>query len=103
MADNLKCQFCGREVKPTVHSKKLPQGYKVDYYLVWTGELEPVIINNPKDEREMSQFYKVEKLHAVVACTDCYQKQEVQDEMESQFKKVPTEKSALADEEADDK
>jgi len=103
MAGNLKCQFCGREVKGTVHSRKLPQGYKIDYYLVWTGELAPIIMKNPKDEQEITQFYKVEKLQPVVACADCYQKQEVQEQMERQFKEVPEGKLAEANEESDDK
>lgn len=89
MAGNYKCKFCGREVRNTVHSKKLPQGFKVDYYLVWTGDLTPIILKDPKSEKEVSQFFKVEKLHPVVACSDCFAKTEVRDEVERQFKDVP--------------
>ena len=89
MAGNLKCKFCGREVRNTVHSKKLPLGFKVDYYLVWTGDLVPIIMKDPKSETEVSQFFKVEKLHPLVACADCFAKTEVKDELEHQFKDVP--------------
>jgi len=89
MPDKLKCRFCGREVKETVHSKKIPQGYRVDYYLVWTGDLSPIIMKNPRDEREVMQFFKVSKMRRVVACSDCFQKDDVKKELEAAFKEVP--------------
>jgi hypothetical protein len=89
MPDKLKCGFCGREVKETVHSKKLPQGYQVDYYQVWTGDLEPTIMKNPRDEREVLQFFKVSKMRRVIACSDCFPKNNVKNELDAAFKDVP--------------
>jgi len=89
MAGNLKCRFCGREVKSTVHSKRLPEGFRVDYYLVWTGELTPIIMKDPRDDKKVTQFFKVDHLHPVIACSDCYAKDNVREEMEHEFKGVP--------------
>jgi hypothetical protein len=89
MPENLKCKFCGRELRDTVHSKKIPQGFKVDYYLVWTGELTPVAMKNPRDEREVMRFFKVEKLRPVAACCDCYEKESVRSELDRAFREVP--------------
>lgn len=89
MPENLKCKFCGRDVKETVHSKKLPRGFHVDYYLVWTGELTPVVMKSPRDEREVMQFYKVDRLLPLVACCDCFEKEDVKAELERAFTEVP--------------
>jgi hypothetical protein len=89
MPENLKCKFCGREVKETIHSKKIPEGFRVDYYLVWTGDLTPVVMKNPRDEREVMQFFKVDKLRPVVACSECFEKADVKADLERAFKEVP--------------
>ena len=85
----LKCRFCGREVRETVHSKKLPDGYVVDYYLVWTGDLRPMVMKNPRDEREVLQFFRLDHAHAVAACRGCYAKPETREELERIFRETP--------------
>lgn len=95
-----RCQFCGREVKETVHSRNLPEGYYVDYYLVWTGELSPIIMKNPKEAGEVLQFFKLENPYPVVACAECFAKPEVKKEMERAFRELP--ESKMEDEEEDE-
>jgi hypothetical protein len=89
MTTDYRCSFCGRAVKETVHSRKLPDGYNVDYYLVWTGKLSPIIMKNPKDEREVSQFFKLEDAYPMVACRECFEKSEVREKMDRAFSEVP--------------
>ena len=84
-----KCSFCGRKVNPTLHSKSIEQGYKVDYYLVWTGKLSPMLMKDPKDEKKVIQYFKLDKPHPLVACAECYEKPEVKKELEKAFKEVP--------------
>lgn len=85
----LKCSFCGRPVKPTIHSKKLPQGYVVDYYLVWTGKLTPMIMKNPRDERALLQFFRLDSSSPRIACVQCFEKEEVKKELDRAFAEVP--------------
>jgi len=61
----------------------------VDYYLVWTGKLSPIVMKNPKDERESLHFFRMDQARPVAACADCYEKQEVKDELERAFREVP--------------
>ncbi len=86
---DLKCQFCGREVRETVHCKKLPDGFQVDYYQVWTGELRPIVMKNQKDEREVLHFFRLDAAHSVAACRECFQKEEVKTELERAFRQLP--------------
>ena len=99
MDGQYQCSFCGRKVNPTVHSKNLPHGFKVDYYLVWTGKLTPMIMKNPRDEREVIQFFRLEQAHPLIACVDCYKKDEVKKELEKAFKEVPQSSLLEANEE----
>ena len=63
----------------------------MDYYLVWTGNLAPMIMKSQKDEREMIQFYRLQEIYPLVACKECYEKEEVRAQMEKAFKEVPEE------------
>lgn len=94
----LQCSFCKREVKSTVHNQK---SFRVDYYLVWTGKLIPMVMKNPRDESEEFEFFKLEKPFPLIACVDCYQKEEVQRKMESAFRDTP-ESTGFSEEEKDD-
>ena len=89
MVTKLKCSFCNREVKGTVHSRSFPEGFKVDYYLVWTGKLIPMIMKSQKDERELVQFYRIQEASPLVACQDCYEKEEIKAQLEKAFTEVP--------------
>ncbi len=89
MATALKCRFCGREVGETIHSKKLPEGFRVDYYLVWSGDLRPIEMKNPKDEREVLHFYRLDHARPVAACVDCFKKPETRAELDRIFRELP--------------
>jgi transcription elongation factor Elf1 len=85
----VQCSHCGREVKATVHFRKADPGYRVDYYLLWTGDLEEVAMKNPRDESEIMEFYKLNNPRKVITCSECAQKSEIQAELERLFSGVP--------------
>ncbi len=68
----MNCSICKREVKPTVHTR---EGYKVDAYRLYTGEVAPVTVKDEKDEE--IKFLKLESPCIVVICTGCFEKAEV--------------------------
>ncbi len=57
--------------------------------MVWTGELSPIVMRNPRDEREVMRFFKMEHSYPVVACADCCQKPEVERELDRAFSEAP--------------
>jgi hypothetical protein len=85
------CTHCGREVKPTVHRRRGEKVYEVDYYRLVTGELSRVAMQNPRDESEMIEFYKLDRPRLVVTCVDCFGKDAVRKELDGLFAGVPEE------------
>lgn len=85
----MECTHCGRKVNPTVHIRNADSGYKVDYYILWTGDLEEVAIKNPRDESVTLEFYKLSNPRMVVTCSDCMKKSEVKARLDEMFSTVP--------------
>jgi len=85
----LYCSHCGREVSETIHSKKYPEGFRVDYYVLVTGQLAPRVIKNPKDESIQIEFFKVENPRQVITCCDCLQLHDVQEKLDQAFLSIP--------------
>jgi hypothetical protein len=85
----LQCSHCGREVKPTVHLRNANPGYRVDYYLLITGDLEEVAMKNPRDESEVMEFYKLNNPRQVITCSECASRKSVQEELQRLFSGVP--------------
>ncbi len=85
----MQCSHCGREVKATVHAREEDPGYRVDYYLLLTGDLEEVSIKNPRDESDVMEFYKLKNPRRVITCSDCLGKKEVSGELDRLFSGAP--------------
>jgi len=77
----LRCTHCGRPVSATVHTRT---AFRVDYYALHTGTVEPVTVQRP-NETTLTVFRIVEPLE-VVTCVDCYQRPEVRAERERLFR-----------------
>ena len=86
------CSHCGREVKPTVHRRSGDKVYEVDYYRLVTGELGRVAMQNPRDDSEVIEFYKLTQPRLVVTCVDCFNQDAVRAELDELFSGVPEER-----------
>ena len=84
----MQCSFCGREVKPTVHRREGTPLFEVDYYLLLTGELERVTMQNPLDDKAVIEFHKMVKPEWVYCCVDCFGSENVRSELERKFYEV---------------
>ena len=83
------CSYCGRQVNPTLHRRSGDKAFEVDYYRLITGQLSKMVMQDPRDESQQIEFYKLSLPRAVIACRDCIQKQEVESDLESLFSGVP--------------
>jgi hypothetical protein len=64
----MNCSVCGREVSQTVHFK---DGYKVGYYLEFTGEVEEIQLTNPDNETKVRKLFRLKNPREVITCADC--------------------------------
>lgn len=78
----LRCAHCGRQVAETRHSRT---SYRVDYYSLHTGEVEPVTLII-EDEGLPMTFQKLVRAVDVITCVDCYRAPAVQGERERRFR-----------------
>ncbi len=85
----VQCSFCGREVKPTVHRREGTPLFEVDYYLLLTGELERVSMQNPLDDEAVIEFHKMIEPEWVYCCVDCFGDEKIRSELERKFTEVP--------------
>ena len=85
------CSHCGREVRKTVHKREGNSVFKVDYYTLLTGVLSKTIIQDPSDETDKLEFYKLTNPRWVITCKDCYEKPEIRSELERLFSGTPEE------------
>ncbi len=74
-----------------MHRRRGEKVYEVDYYRLVTGELGKVAMQNPRDESEVIEFYKVSRPRLVVTCVDCFSKEAVRQELDELFAGVPAE------------
>jgi len=81
-ANTARCVHCGREVKPTRHTRT---GYRVDYYSMHTGESEPGTLLNEDGSVEMV-YQKLLHAREIITCVDCYARAEAQAERERLFR-----------------
>ena len=87
----VECSYCGREVKPTTHRREGEPPWEVDYYMLLTGALQKMTMQNPRDESETIEFYKLTAPRWVIACAECFRKEGVAKELEELFSGVPGE------------
>ena len=79
----LRCHHCGREVSETTHTRS---AYQVDYYLLHTGEVEPITIQRTDDPAGSISALKLLRGTTIVTCADCYRQPQVQQERELLFR-----------------
>ena len=78
----LRCSHSGREVAETVHTRS---AYRVDYYALHTGDVEPVTLR--ADELSpLVTVFKLVRAHNICTCADCYRRPLVQGERERLFR-----------------
>ena len=68
----MNCSICKRKVNPTLHTR---EGYEIDAYRLYTGEVVPVSVKDEKDEE--IKFLKLERPRIVVICRNCLDKPDV--------------------------
>lgn len=79
----LRCSHCGREVTETVHTRS---SYRVDYYLLHTGEVEPTTIQRADDPSGVVTVLKLSRANTVVTCAECYRQPKVREERDLLFR-----------------
>jgi len=76
------CRHCGREVGETLHTRS---SYRVDYYAMHTGDVEPITILRPDDPEPLT-VWRLLHVTEVLTCVDCYRLPHVQREREALFR-----------------
>lgn len=79
----MQCSHCAREVRETTHTQK---GYRVDYYLLHTGQTEWTFLKDPKEELPPLRFQRLRQPVDIISCTDCYAKPEIKKRLEEDFR-----------------
>jgi len=78
----MQCSHCGREVFGTVHTQK---AFRVDFYLLHTGETEWELLFNPKQDAPPIKYRKLIRPIDVLTCVQCYARPEIQQILEDDF------------------
>jgi hypothetical protein len=79
----LHCHHCGREVGETTHTRS---SYRVDYYSLHTGDVEPTTLSRHDDPAESVTVLRLVRPTDVFSCVDCYRKPNVRSERELLFR-----------------
>ncbi|MCK6556801.1 hypothetical protein L6Q96_19820 [Candidatus Binatia bacterium] len=79
----LRCSHCGRHVAGTTHTRTT---YRVDYYALHTGEVEPVLVQRPDDPDRTVTVLRLVRPIDVYTCVDCYAQPAVRVERERRFR-----------------
>jgi len=79
----LRCTHCGREVRETVHTRS---SYRVDYYALHTGEVEPVLVARREEADVATTVCRILRPYEVFTCVDCYAQPWVREEREHLFR-----------------
>ena len=78
----MQCTHCGRDVRETVHWQK---SYKVDYYLLHTGETEWTFFTNLKEDAPPLRYLKLTQPIDIITCVQCYGYPEIQQRLDDDF------------------
>ena len=81
--NSLHCEHCGRAVSETVHTRA---SYRVDYYALHTGEVEPMTVASGDDTVPALTVFKLVRPADVVTCVQCYRRPEVRVARERLFR-----------------
>lgn len=85
----MQCWRCGREVEPTFHTKEGTPPYRVGYYRLLTGKLVHVAIQNPRDESEILEYYKLIEPQWIATCSECMAYAEAREQVNKMLSDVP--------------
>lgn len=77
----LHCSHCGRPVAETIHTRN---SYRVGYYSLHTGDVEPTTIQRGDDEPVT--VLRLITARDVITCGDCYRMPRVRLERERLFR-----------------
>jgi hypothetical protein len=78
-----RCNHCGREVAETVHTRS---AYRVDYYALHTGEVEPTTMPSRDDASQVITVLKLLRPSDIVTCADCYRQPSIRNARELLFR-----------------
>jgi hypothetical protein len=78
----MQCYHCGREVFGTVHTQR---DFKVDFYLLHTGETEWEFLFNPRQDAPPLKYRKLIRPIDVFTCVQCYARPEIRQILEDDF------------------
>lgn len=79
----LHCHHCGRALSETVHTRS---SYRVGFYGLHTGDVEPVSIPRRDDPTEVVTVLRLVRAHEIWTCADCYRQPNVRREREILFR-----------------
>jgi hypothetical protein len=80
--EDKRCHHCGNPVRETRHTRT---SYRVGYYEIYGGDVEPVTMMRSGDEGETITILRLTRPAVWLTCADCYRDPEVRAERESLF------------------
>ena len=78
----LQCDSCGRPVSETTHTRT---DYRVDFYSMHTGEVEPASIRVDDGDRSVV-YQKLIRPVEIVTCADCYRDPKNRHRLDREFR-----------------
>ena len=78
-----RCSHCGRAVAETRHTRS---SYRVDYYALHTGAVEPVTLARADDTASPLTVLKLLQPSEILTCADCYREPHVRARREVLFR-----------------
>jgi hypothetical protein len=78
----MQCYHCGREVFGTLHTQRT---FKVDFYLLHTGQTELEFFFNPKQDAPPLKYRRLIHPIDVFTCVQCYARPEIRRLLEDDF------------------
>jgi len=76
------CYHCGRAVRETTHTQKR---YKVDYYLLHTGETEWAFFTSLKEDAPTLRYLKLTHPTDIITCVQCYTEPQIKQRLDDDF------------------
>ena len=78
----MQCFHCGREVRETTHRQK---SYKVDYYLLHTGNTEWAFFTKPNQDALSLRYLKLTQPIDIFTCVQCYATPDIRQRLDADF------------------
>jgi len=78
----MQCSHCSREVKETRHTQR---GYRVDYYVLHTGQTEWVFLKNPKEDAPSLHYLKLTQPVDIITCVDCCDQPQIRSRLQEEL------------------